>query len=449
MGKIEVSQARIDANRANSKRSSGPKTCSGKLRSRRNSLIHGLAGRGSVMPEVEEQAVRARAALYNETLRPFDDFDQELVHIIATETVRVERIRKEERAVRDQLSRRAEANWDEDRRIEVEILARRMKKHPAEVALKLSTTSAGCDWLIGRWEWLLGKLDDGEAWTKADRSLAQDLLGIEPSFRRKRKGAKPPEGDDLAAHRREVAEAEIERLKIRKYERLDDLDAEQRDCMIHGLDIRGIPELNRFRRYENASLRKIEWALRVLELRTGRSRVLHGLGGDGGGGGTSRSKFNIMRTPAGYDDSNDHYAAPPGTPGGAHFSAAPDRPTARTVLADVAAVVADAPSLAGLAAARVDRGAGAWRPKAAAPAVLSGFSDPQPLSAGLEFLYPLTPEQAERELYVSRSDRDAESRLFAPLSERFTMSDKTARRERDRRRRVVAKARSLEGQARR
>lgn len=395
MAKIEVSQKRIDANRRNAQKSTGPKTPEGKLRSRRNSLIHGMASRGSVMPAVEEQAVQARYAIFKNDLDPFDDFDRELVHIIATETVRVERIRLEERAVRDQLSWQAEACWTDERRSEIEVLGRRLKKNPAEVALKLSMSSQGCDWLIERWEWLLAKLEDGEGWSKRDRALVQDLMGIEPDFRRKKKGEKPPEGDELLAHRRELAEGEMERLKIRKYERLNDLDAERRDAVINGLDVMGNREINRFRRYENACLRKIEWALRVLEVRTKRARDSGQLKPDDGP--HRYDSFTIMRPPPGYDDSNDHYAAPVEPPTMTRFSVSP---------------------------------------KKTQPDVLSGFSTPLDLTSNLEFIYPLTVDEAER-------------KLFGPLADRFDLSEKAAKREKQARRRVVERARRLEKQARR
>jgi hypothetical protein len=48
---MEVSEARLAANRANSTRSSGPTSERGKSISRRNSIKHGLTGEGIVLLE--------------------------------------------------------------------------------------------------------------------------------------------------------------------------------------------------------------------------------------------------------------------------------------------------------------------------------------------------------------------------------------------------------------
>src|SRR5205823_3102764 len=64
-----TSEARIQANRKNAQRSTGPKTASGKERSRRNALKHGLTGEGTVLPEDLQLEVAAEVAIFSKALK--------------------------------------------------------------------------------------------------------------------------------------------------------------------------------------------------------------------------------------------------------------------------------------------------------------------------------------------------------------------------------------------
>ena len=59
---MPTSQARINANRMNSQRSTGPTSEAGKQRSRRNGLKHGLTGTGIVLAEQDVSEVELRNA---------------------------------------------------------------------------------------------------------------------------------------------------------------------------------------------------------------------------------------------------------------------------------------------------------------------------------------------------------------------------------------------------
>ena len=63
----------------------------------------------------------------------------------------------------------------------LKVLPKKLKTNPAEIVLRLGMTSAGCNWLIARWQMLGGKLETGVAWGDEDKSLAYDLLGIGPN----------------------------------------------------------------------------------------------------------------------------------------------------------------------------------------------------------------------------------------------------------------------------
>jgi hypothetical protein len=197
MGKIEVSQKRIDANRRNSLRSTGPRTVEGKEKSRRNSLIHGLSGQGVVMPREETQAVVERAEQWNSSLRPMNAFEMGLVETIAVESVRIERCRIEERVARDLRARRAVHCWGDERKAAIEKVARSLPKRPAEICATLGMSSPGCEWMIARWRMLGQALDKGGAWTDDQTTLALDLLGVAAELRDSDRRIEALDGGDI------------------------------------------------------------------------------------------------------------------------------------------------------------------------------------------------------------------------------------------------------------
>ena len=67
------SNARVEANRRNARKSTGPKTVEGKEKSRRNSLKHGLTGDGIVLLEEDEERLRKEVEEWSETLQPRDE----------------------------------------------------------------------------------------------------------------------------------------------------------------------------------------------------------------------------------------------------------------------------------------------------------------------------------------------------------------------------------------
>ena len=75
------------------------------------------------------------------------------------------------------------ANWEQDEQLAAAELGRRLGDDPEVTVIRLRRSSAGCDWLIGRWTLLgngLTTADEGGpgcTWTDADLALALDLLG--------------------------------------------------------------------------------------------------------------------------------------------------------------------------------------------------------------------------------------------------------------------------------
>ena len=75
------------------------------------------------------------------------------------------------------------ANWEQDEQLAAAELGRRLGDDPEAAVVRLQRSSAGCDWLIGRWTLLGNGLSTAEeggpgcTWTDADLALALDLLG--------------------------------------------------------------------------------------------------------------------------------------------------------------------------------------------------------------------------------------------------------------------------------
>jgi hypothetical protein len=273
MGTIEVSQKRIDANRRNALRSTGPRTAEGKAKSRRNGLIHGLAGAGVVVhPDAEGKSVQDRADQWNSSLRPMNAFEVGLVETIAVESIRIERCRIEERLARDNRARRAVSCWGDERKAFVERLARGMARRPAETASILGSSAPGCDWQVDRWRALGHALDKNGLWTDDQHTMALDLLGIAAELRDLPNPTDAPEGEALLDHRQALVDDQIERLLARKDETLDEIEDDDREAAIQGLSTVDDPKLVLLRRYETASFRRLRWAFNLMNKGHSRSQ---------------------------------------------------------------------------------------------------------------------------------------------------------------------------------
>ena len=164
-----TSTARIEANRRNARKSTGPKTPEGKARSRANGLKHGLTGAGVVLAGEDGPAVAERLDAWAEDLRPDNRVESWLVERAATASVRMDRcVRKECAAIAEAVAGAAHA-WDEARREAVRAAAGNLDADAAGVVARLASSAEGCDWLIRRWQ-------DFEATVRHDGHLRDDLL---------------------------------------------------------------------------------------------------------------------------------------------------------------------------------------------------------------------------------------------------------------------------------
>jgi len=160
---------------ANGRLSHGPTSSEGKARSRANSCKGGLTGAGIVLPPDAAAAVARREAEFDREFGPKDAVERELVHQMAlgswrSEVLAITIIRHDAR-----MNAARFTNWVQDEQLAAAELARKLADDPEVVVAELKCSSAGCDWLIGRWTLLgnaLSSSDEGEpgcTWTDADR----------------------------------------------------------------------------------------------------------------------------------------------------------------------------------------------------------------------------------------------------------------------------------------
>jgi hypothetical protein len=89
----QVSEARLEANRANAQQSTGPQTPEGKSRTRLNGLRHGLTGQTVVMPFEDRKAYERHTARIIESLQPETVTERDLALSIANDKWRLNRAR--------------------------------------------------------------------------------------------------------------------------------------------------------------------------------------------------------------------------------------------------------------------------------------------------------------------------------------------------------------------
>ena len=167
------SQARIDANRRNAQRSTGPKTEAGKARAKLNALKDGTHAKtvSPVLPQEDPVELDRRINQWLSDLNPRNDAERELV-----KTRRISRGSIEPRpSLRDgspgaAASAKPSTRPAQRTKQEVGQLGRRLlynvgsktlptpgrpwEDNPAEFLAGLEDSAEGCRWLLGRWKGL-------------------------------------------------------------------------------------------------------------------------------------------------------------------------------------------------------------------------------------------------------------------------------------------------------
>jgi hypothetical protein len=208
-----TSQKRIEANRKNAQRSTGPRTPEGKNRSRFNGLKHGLAAKAPVIPGEDPAAYQARLGAMIESCAPQNQVELDsLGRLVATQWTLDRAARAEAALIRYRIRNEA---IERERREQDEaiLLGQRLfwdargawqsyphrpqtgfkndtltsqpqdpgnANTPALQIARLKRTVAGCRWLLDRWAELLARLEPPEVWNAQDQFKSIRLLGKQP-----------------------------------------------------------------------------------------------------------------------------------------------------------------------------------------------------------------------------------------------------------------------------
>ena len=255
----EVSLRKIEANRRNAQKSTGPRTKEGKARSRFNALQDGLRAKTDVLPGEDGSVFEARLSKWNEEIGPRDDVERFLVRRavqISWQLDRIERLQMKRPEPVDPVAQLAEevlvlgARLFRDRRgpnclyphwigefgqsETISWNAKTPDDHddPARLLLHLESSSMGCAWLLDRWDDLRRILDSGDDWQPPDRFRAIRLLGRQPievlEDDRVRmiylacSAMKPGDTDPLADLSTELKPRALKRISARLHERIVD-----------------------------------------------------------------------------------------------------------------------------------------------------------------------------------------------------------------------------------
>ena len=214
---MTISQAKLDANRRNAAKSTGPRTELGKQVSSLNAVTHGLRAETLVLGEEDPQELEARREAWNVCLLPADEVEQRLVDDAVVHTWMQDRARRAQ-AVRASanLAQFGVAQAVTDAK-EVEELGQRLYKdrlgpltfyptgsefakafdkrtattsyagnneddpdRPSALVLRLQATLLGCEWMLGEWAELKAILDRRQKWLPSDKLKAVRLLGKQP-----------------------------------------------------------------------------------------------------------------------------------------------------------------------------------------------------------------------------------------------------------------------------
>jgi hypothetical protein len=211
-----VSAAKLEANRRNALRSTGPRTPEGKERSKLNAVTHGCRAETLIVHDEDPQEFEARRQAWIADLAPRSDAEQRAVEDAVIYSWRQDRARRAEVALAD--ARLADHDGDGDTSVEQQVaeLGRRLfldrlgpiefyptgiddpemgdrdastslahagkldPDDPAMLVLRLKSTLEGCEWILGEWAKLKKALDRGQSWLSSDKLRAVRLLGKQP-----------------------------------------------------------------------------------------------------------------------------------------------------------------------------------------------------------------------------------------------------------------------------
>ena len=205
----KTSKAKVEANRRNAEKSSGPKSDDAKSRMRYNALKHGMTAKTVLLPGDDPQEFAGRLRYLQDDLQARNGLEAVVIERLAGDLWKSDR---SDRSFCNRINFRLRHESDEQARKEADeavelgqhllwmpefplpvgALEGEAKgalakfpladvpgdpKHPARLLLKLQATIAGCDWMLTRWDELRFRLENGGPWVMEDVWKMVRLLG--------------------------------------------------------------------------------------------------------------------------------------------------------------------------------------------------------------------------------------------------------------------------------
>ena len=176
---MPASQAQIDANRRNSRLSTGPTSTSGKERSRRNSMRHGTSGHLVVVHEDDAARVERRAEEFAHDLAPKSALGRFLTRQLATLSVRIDRSASQESLAIAHRTRHAVETFDREQLEAADRMLETLGEDPRILLRRLRDSPEGIERLIEAWQGLRADLtrETRPLWTPWHRERAENLTG--------------------------------------------------------------------------------------------------------------------------------------------------------------------------------------------------------------------------------------------------------------------------------
>jgi hypothetical protein len=173
-------EQRVEINRRNAQKSTGPKSEVGNKCSRQNSLKHGLRAEVLATPDEDPTAVAERVREWEDYYQPDSPATKHLVTRCVQASFLSERCQRYHDAMVESQFRDAQGEWAERRADEVYELAELIIDAPAVAVRRLQETAAGARYLAGRWEHLGHALSHRGHWSDEELDEVIRLLGHRP-----------------------------------------------------------------------------------------------------------------------------------------------------------------------------------------------------------------------------------------------------------------------------
>lgn len=172
------SDRRIEANRINAKKSTGPKTAAGKAASSQNARKHGLRAAITVLPHEDLLQFERHCQDFYAALQPRDAVEAKLVSDAISSAWRLDRAVKNETAVLSKKVQAAALLHEIAFHEEFATLRRALPSNPRKVCVQLRMSTLGCQWMIDQLSMLITTLETRGFWYPSERDVVLNIFGL-------------------------------------------------------------------------------------------------------------------------------------------------------------------------------------------------------------------------------------------------------------------------------